>query len=127
MARSRTSIGAVFAALRLAARPGGPSMVARVGALPRLVRATASGAYRDTPPSQLALMLGAVAYLVMPLDLMPEAFLGPFGLLDDAFVLTWLAGSVIRATEDYLGWEQSAVRRPTAAGDPATVRSHVVD
>ena len=99
MARSRTSFGAVFTALRLATRPGGPSLWARVSALPRLVRATAKGAYQDTPASQLALMVGALAYLITPVDLMPEALLGPFGLLDDAFVLAWLAGSVVQATD----------------------------
>lgn len=127
MARSRTSFGAVFTALRLATRPGGPSMWSRVSALPRLVRATAKGAYQDTPASQLALMVGALAYLITPVDLMPEALLGPFGLLDDAFVLTWLAGSVVQVTEDYLGWERAGGARRPEAGDPATVRSHVVD
>ena len=87
MARSRTSFGAVFTALRLATRPGGPSLWARVSALPRLVRATAKGAYQDTPASQLALMVGALAYLITPVDLMPEALLGPFGLLDDRGVI----------------------------------------
>ncbi|MBP7988790.1 YkvA family protein [Candidatus Microthrix sp.] len=127
MARSRTSFGAVFTALRLATRPGGPSLWARVSALPRLVRATAKGAYQDTPASQLALMVGALAYLITPVDLMPEALLGPFGLLDDAFVLAWLAGSVVQATEDYLGWERAGGAQRPQAGDPATVRSHVVD
>lgn len=126
MARSRTSFGAVFTALRLATRPGGPSLWARFTALPRLVRATAKGAYKETPASQLALMVGAVAYLVMPIDFMPEALLGPFGLLDDAFVLAWLAGSVVQATEDYLGWERATGAGRPAQGDPATVPSHVV-
>ena len=47
------SVGAVVRAVRLAVRPGGPSLGERAGALPRLVRATAKGDYRGTSPRVL--------------------------------------------------------------------------
>ena len=37
------SVGALVKAVRIAVRPGGPSLGERAGALPRLVRATARG------------------------------------------------------------------------------------
>ena len=36
------------------------------------------------PPRGLVAMGGAALYLISPIDLVPEAILGPLGLLDDA-------------------------------------------
>ncbi len=41
---------------------------------------------RDTPPSSRALVGGALAYFLLPVDLMPEMFLGVGGLLDDVIL-----------------------------------------
>ncbi|HEU4421196.1 MAG TPA: YkvA family protein, partial [Pilimelia sp.] len=49
----------------------------------------------------------ATAYVVSPVDLVPEAFLFVFGLADDALLVTWLAGSVLAETERFLTWEAS--------------------
>jgi uncharacterized membrane protein YkvA (DUF1232 family) len=40
------------------------------------------------PPSGLIAMIGALVYLASPIDVLPEAMLGPFGLLDDAGAVT---------------------------------------
>ena len=50
-------------------------------------------------------MAAATAYVVSPVDLVPEAFLAVFGLVDDAVMVTWLAGSVLAETERFLAWE----------------------
>jgi uncharacterized membrane protein YkvA (DUF1232 family) len=39
-------------------------------------------------PSGLIAMIGALVYLVSPIDVLPEAMLGPVGLLDDAGAVT---------------------------------------
>jgi uncharacterized membrane protein YkvA (DUF1232 family) len=39
------------------------------------------------PPRGLAAMLGALFYLALPVDVVPEALLGPLGLVDDTGVL----------------------------------------
>ncbi len=39
------------------------------------------------PPRGLLAMLGALAYLAVPVDVVPEALLGPLGLVDDTGVL----------------------------------------
>ena len=36
------------------------------------------------PPRGLIAMIGALVYLVSPVDVLPEVLLGPIGLLDDA-------------------------------------------
>ena len=38
---------------------------------------------RDVPKEQRALIGGALAYFVLPVDLLPEAFVGPAGYADD--------------------------------------------
>ncbi|MGL4174902.1 MAG: YkvA family protein [Dermatophilaceae bacterium] len=115
------SASAVFRAVRLATRPGGPSIGERVGALPRLVRATLRREYTGTSNGRLAMALVALGYLVSPVDLVPEVLLGPLGLADDALVVGWLATLFVDETESYLAWERS---RPV--GDD-TVQGHVVD
>ena len=43
------------------------------------------------PPRGLVAMIGALVYLVSPIDVLPEALLGPIGLLDDAGAVTAVA------------------------------------
>ena len=40
------------------------------------------------PPRGLVAMIGALGYLASPIDVLPEALLGPIGLLDDAGAVT---------------------------------------
>jgi uncharacterized membrane protein YkvA (DUF1232 family) len=39
------------------------------------------------PPRGLVALLGALFYLALPVDVVPEALLGPIGLVDDTGVL----------------------------------------
>jgi uncharacterized membrane protein YkvA (DUF1232 family) len=108
------AVVAVARAVRLATRPGGPSMGERAGAVPRMVRATFSGEYVGVSKARLVLMLAAAGYLVSPLDFIPEAVLPIIGLADDALVLSWLATRLVEETEAFLAWEKGVVG--TAAG-----------
>jgi uncharacterized membrane protein YkvA (DUF1232 family) len=40
------------------------------------------------PPRGLIAMIGALVYLASPIDVLPEAILGPLGLIDDAGAVT---------------------------------------
>lgn len=111
-------------AMRIATRPGGPSMVERAQAIPRLVRAVRSGEYTGTSAGRLLMIAGAAGYLVSPVDLLPEAVLGAFGLADDAVVGSWLAAQLVTETEDFLAWERSTGR---GSGYGAAVPGEVVD
>ena len=114
------SVGAVVRAVRMAVRPGGPSLGERAGAVPRLVRATAAGQYQGTSVGRLVLMLAAAGYVVSPVDLMPEGLLGVFGLADDAMVLSWLATRLVEETEQFLEWEREQGAMPPSAGPDAS-------
>ena len=109
------SVVAVARAVRMAVRPGGPSMGERAGAVPRMVRATFSGEYVGVSKGRLLLMLGAAGYLVSPLDLIPEAVLPIVGLADDALVLSWLATRLVEETEAFLDWEKGVLGTPAAS------------
>jgi uncharacterized membrane protein YkvA (DUF1232 family) len=43
------------------------------------------------PPRGVVAMVGALFYLVLPVDVVPEALLGPLGLVDDAGIVTVVA------------------------------------
>lgn len=118
-ARSRLLLlRSLFTAVRTATRPGGPGLGERLSAVPRMVRSARSGHYRGITLTRIGLMAAAVAYIVSPVDLMPEGLLSVFGLADDAMVLSWLAAAVINETESYLTWERSGSVRPYAAASP---------
>ena len=66
--------------------------------MPRLVRAALSGDYTGITKGRLALMAAAVAYIVSPIDLIPE-FVFLAGLAEVALGMGWLAPQVAEATE----------------------------
>ena len=101
-----------------AAHRGGPSLGTRLRALPRMFRASLRRRDRYDGLWRLLLMVVALIYLAWPLELMPELLMGPVGLIDDAVVLTWLAGAVISETGRYLAWGGRRAAIPTQAVAP---------
>ncbi|GGL43548.1 hypothetical protein GCM10012283_27650 [Phycicoccus endophyticus] len=89
-----------------------------------MVHAVRSGQYRGTSLGKLALVAAGTAYVVSPVDLLPEGVLGVLGLADDAMVLGWVATTLVEETERFLTWEAEQGRGPQ---DPPTVPSDVVD
>jgi uncharacterized membrane protein YkvA (DUF1232 family) len=87
---------------------GGPSISKRLAALPRMLKATFKGQYDGG--LRVALMAGAAAYIISPIDLIPEAIFLVFGLADDAVMVAWLAGAVLVETERFLEWEKQRDR-----------------
>jgi uncharacterized membrane protein YkvA (DUF1232 family) len=91
---------------------GGPPLGRRLAALPRMVRSSMRGEYDGGV--RLAMMAAATAYVASPVDLVPEAVLLVFGLVDDVVVVTWLAGAVLAETDRYLRWESAVLTRDAA-------------
>lgn len=89
--------------------------------MPRLVQAMSSGEYAGASMGTVAAMAGALAYVVSPVDLVPEAVVPLLGIGDDTLVLAWLAAQLVSVTEDFLGWEKS---RDDGPGGP--VPGHVI-
>jgi uncharacterized membrane protein YkvA (DUF1232 family) len=94
-------------ALRTATRPGSAGLGERLRAVPRLVRATVRGEYHGTTTGRLFMIAAAVAYILSPVDVVPEALFSLLGLADDAVLASWVAASLVNETEAFLAWERS--------------------
>lgn len=117
-ARARTlqfaAVRQLTQAVKRASAPGAPSLGTRLGAVPRMVKASVSGDFDGVSPLRLAALAGAAAYLLSPVDLLPEAVLGVVGLADDAVVLAWFASALVEDTDAFLAWERT--RPETVSG-----------
>lgn len=100
-----TAFAALWKTVRGRRRPDAPPVGAQLAAMPRLITATLTGRYAGLERRRLLLMALAAAYVLSPVDLLPEGFLLLFGIADDAVVLAWLAGAVLSETEAFLAWE----------------------
>ena len=63
-----------------------------------LVSDTTTGRYRGVPKTTVALVVGGLAYLALPVDIVPD-FIPVAGWLDDAAVLAW----IFKQSADELG------------------------
>jgi uncharacterized membrane protein YkvA (DUF1232 family) len=69
-----------------------------------MIKASLRGEYDGG--MRILLMAAASLYIISPLDAIPELFTAFIGLIDDAFVLTWLTGALLSETERFLEWER---------------------
>jgi uncharacterized membrane protein YkvA (DUF1232 family) len=114
MAAARSMRWGTFLALarafRTATRPGTPDLGTRLTSLPRLVGATIRGEYAGLSRLRLLLIVGALLYLISPVDLIPVVFLPLIGLGGDALIISWIVASLINETESFLRWERDRGR-----------------
>lgn len=98
---------ALWRAVTQAREPGAPGLLNRLRALPRMLGGAVSGRYPGLGKGRVALFVLGLAYLISPVDIVPELLLTVFGLADDAVVALWLGGSFLAETERFLAWERS--------------------
>jgi Protein of unknown function (DUF1232) len=67
---------------------------ARAGAANANAGANAQPLKSNGKMKRIAIIVLTLIYVLSPLDLLPEAFLGPIGWLDDLGVLAWAARQV---------------------------------
>ncbi len=70
----------------------------------RLIRAYASGEYRDISLENFGLIVAAIIYFVMPIDAMPD-FIAGLGFTDDAAILAWTYKKVAEELQRFTHWE----------------------
>lgn len=87
-------------------------------ALFRLLKAYTKGEYRDLSWSNLVLVVSALLYFVMPVDLLPDIITG-LGYLDDAAILTWTINALGHELERFKSWEKSHPEHPHRAVEMA--------
>ncbi len=114
MATSRryAAFAALWAALR-SQRGGGPSLARRAWVLPAMLRDTVLRRWDGLGLGRLLMVVLGVAYVLSPIDLVPEATWLLLGLSDDLVVMGWLAGTFLESTDRYLAWRGFT---PTAGG-----------
>jgi uncharacterized membrane protein YkvA (DUF1232 family) len=71
-----------------------------------MLRGAVSGRYPALSRGRLGLIALGLAYLVSPVDLLPEVVLPLLGFADDGVVALWLGGAFLAETERFLAWER---------------------
>lgn len=82
-------------------------IVDELKSLIRLIRAYASGEYREVRVDHLILIIAGIVYFVSPMDLLPDV-LGPLGFGDDGIVLAYVLRVVAEELEAFRLWEGTA-------------------
>ncbi len=78
----------------------------QVSLLARMVKAYASGQYRQIPWQTLTKMVAVLIYFVSPIDFLPD-ILPVIGIADDIALVAWLIGSIQGDIEHFRHWEKS--------------------
>lgn len=94
---------AAWRAYRQVSRPGSPSLGSRIKAVPRMLGAALRGDYPELTKGKLAMLAAAVAYIVSPVDGVPE-FLPGIGVVDDFGVFLWLMTALLGESGRYIEW-----------------------
>ena len=53
----------------------------------------------DVPQGKKVKLISAIAYFISPIDVLPEAFLGPIGYLDDVAVAAYVLNDIINSID----------------------------
>lgn len=77
---------------------------AKITMLGRMLKAYASGEYREIPWGTVVRMVAVLIYFVSPIDFIPD-LLPVIGLTDDIALLMWLFSSIQGDLEKFKRWE----------------------
>ena len=94
----------------------------QLGVVTRLLKAYASGEYRQLPWKTLVSIVAVLLYFVNPLDIIPD-LLPIVGFADDIALVGWLFSSLGSDIEKFRQWEQTVVNAGESnAGTPKTIK-----
>lgn len=79
-----------------------------------LVKAWLAGDYRQVSNKTLVILVAALLYFVMPLDVIPDFIFG-WGLLDDAAVLSYVFSQLSTEIEAFRQWQGQNEESPDAS------------
>lgn len=86
----------------------------QLGVVTRLLRAYASGEYRELPWKTLLRVIAVLIYFVSPIDILPD-FLPIVGLTDDIALMLWLFSGIKDDIEKFRQWENPIANQRGAA------------
>jgi len=90
----------------------------QLGIVTRLLKAYASGEYRQLPWKTLIRVIAVLIYFVSPIDILPD-FLPIVGFTDDIALMLWLFSGMSDDIDKYRQWESNMTR----SGEEASRRS----
>lgn len=112
MTRRLAAFRSLWRTARAGRHPGSPTLGQRVQAVPALVSDTVTGRYRGLGRTKLVAFMVGVAYVLSPIDFVPELLIPLVGLGDDVVVALLLAGSLLGETERYLRYKRTSGQTP---------------
>ncbi len=77
----------------------------QLGVVTRMLKAYASGEYRELPWKTLLRVIAVLIYFVSPIDILPD-FLPIVGLTDDIALMLWLFSGIKEDIEKFQQWEK---------------------
>lgn len=104
---SRSMLNLIQEAMKKSGGLSGASFAAvrgQVSLLSRLLKAYASGEYRQIPWKSLVSIVAVLIYFVNPIDFLPD-LLPVIGFADDIALLVWLFNSLKGDLEKFQQWE----------------------
>lgn len=76
----------------------------QVTLLGRLLKAYASGEYRNIEVKNLLKIVAGLIYFISPIDIIPD-FIPMLGLTDDIALLVWIIGGIKSELDRFKDWE----------------------
>jgi len=90
----------------------------RLAALLPMLRDAFTGRWSGAPRGRLLAGLAGLIYVISPVDVLPEALLGPFGLGDDLAIAALAVAALLSSAEDWLDRNDDlAAQNTPAQGD----------
>lgn len=80
-------------------------VLADLRTLLRLIQAWMKGNYSNVSKANLVLIVGAVVYFLMPIDVVPD-FIPVAGFVDDGAVIIWVVDAVKEELAKFEEWER---------------------
>ncbi len=87
----------------------------------RLLKAYASGDYRQLPWKTLIRVIAVLIYFVSPIDILPD-FLPVVGITDDIALMLWLFSGIKDDIEKFRQWELTAHPTAETAGQSQVIK-----
>ncbi len=113
--------GAAAVAGAVRASRGRHPLGQRIAAVLPMVRDTLRGRWAGAPKGRVLGGLAGLAYVISPLDFIPEVLLGPFGLGDDLAIAAVSVAALLSSAEDWLdARDAAAAMGPTATAGAST-------
>lgn len=123
--------GAAAVAGAVRASRGRHPLGQRLAAVLPMLRDTFRGRWAGAPKGRVLGGLAGLAYVISPLDFIPEVLLGPFGLGDDLAIAAVSVAALLSSAEDWLDARDAAsamsTGAPPSAGHGDVIQGVVID